>query len=400
MALDIMRMASHVRQGFEDGAERKRKETTRKLLGMSMQGDQDSLKQLYGVDPAAAQQVQTQQQAMHKEVADLMWRGATAIKQAPPEQKAQIYAAVRAEVAKHPESREWTAMLPPQYDPAQVDPAVDQLLAQTGLYQDQGANETWMNGGNGTMISNRGNSKPIEGYVQKPVGGKQPAQPDFPRKLADEEIVTMANKMREAGAPDEYIQNFMVAQQSMPDVSQFQPSPAVRNTAPRMSPIQEKITSRNAPPKPPTSTAAKASKQAAVMQAQLPALQRRIDRLQEASDAMKGAMFDGGPFDAYALSLTKENSELKSAAAQLKPLLMSFIRVPGIGAQSDLEAKLDSLQYPDASQPPDVRNKNIQELKLFIKDLTDAMNGGGVVQPVSPQAPANPSGKKDYSGLF
>lgn len=136
-----------------------------------------------------------------------------------------------------------------------------------------------------------------------------------------------------------------------------------------------------------TAAAAKASKANAVMKAQLPALQRRIERLQQASDAING-MFDGGPLDQYALKLSPANSELESAAAQLKPVLMSFVRVPGIGAQSDLEARLDSLQYPDASQPPAVRNKNIQELKLFIKDLTDAMNGADAA-PTAPKKPVD-----------
>lgn len=136
MPLDIMNMTDRIMDSFEYGAEKKRKEKGRTLMGLAMQGNKNAAQQLYSVDPAAAQQVQTQQKAMHAEVANLMWRGATAIKQAPPERKAQIYAAVRAEVAKHPQSAEWTAMLPEQYDPAQVDPAVDQLLAQTGLYQD------------------------------------------------------------------------------------------------------------------------------------------------------------------------------------------------------------------------------------------------------------------------
>lgn len=268
MATNIMDIGRYVQQGFEDGAERKRRNEGRRLMGLAAQGDREAVKQLYAVDPAAAQQAQQQQKAMHQEVANLMWRGATAIKQAPPEQKAAIYSAVRAEVAKHPQSLEWTAMLPEQYDPAQVDPAVDQLLAQTGLYQgqqgptDQPAQLRFFDGlmqragyGQGSPEYNQaarifanldpkaraqivesadgynvvgfggGNSPTSSPVMQggQPPAASPPAQPDwsFPKKMSDNEILAIANKMSAGGAPKQAILNFINAQKFMPDMEEF-----------------------------------------------------------------------------------------------------------------------------------------------------------------------------------
>lgn len=121
--------------------------------------------------------------------------------------------------------------------------------------------------------------------------------------------------------------------------------------------------------------------------ANLPALARRLQRLSEASDAING-MFDGGPMDKYAIGLTPQVSELESAAAQVRPLLTALTRVPGVGSQSDLEARLDGLQYPDVSQPPATRKKNIAELQQFVKDLSDAYKS---IATMGNGAPASPN---------
>lgn len=469
MALDIMRMASHVQKGFEDGANRKRESEGRRLIALAAQGDKEATKQLYSVDPAAAQQMQTQQKAMDAEVANLMWRGATAIKNATPDQKPAIYSAVLAEVAKHPKSGEWTAMLPPQYDPATVDPAVDQLLARTGLYQDtaKASEQPALVRGFDEMMVRLGAKPGSEEYVKAArvwanldpkakvqilqdagggfnaveAGGGQPAtatpvitggapapsapaptESPFPKKMSDAEIMAMANKMAAAGAPEQAIQGFINAQKSMPDMAEFA---SVTNVPPASAPTQGQ--QLMGPKKGPAGNGSYSQLSAAEVQAmglpagtvaqrgpngqvsviskpeakktkeisadviknaaQLPALARRIDRLAQASEKITG-MLDGGKFDQYLISATNEATELESAAAQLRPLLLSFVRVPGIGSQSDLEARLDGMQYPDISQPPATRQRNIDELRKFIVDLSNAyksMAGNGA-------APAAPSG--------
>ena len=122
---------------FVQDQERKRQETTRKLFGEALQNKPDALTQLYGVDPATALKAKEQTQTMQKESAQLAWQAASAMHNAAPEQKATTYASIHAEMMKHPELGAWVKDLPAQYDPATVDPIVQGIIAQTGIYQDQ-----------------------------------------------------------------------------------------------------------------------------------------------------------------------------------------------------------------------------------------------------------------------
>ena len=133
--------------------------------------------------------------------------------------------------------------------------------------------------------------------------------------------------------------------------------------------------------------------------AQLPSLLRRVDRVAQASEKLGLPGMDGGPIDQYALGVSESGQELESAVGQLRSMLMPFVRVPGVGSQSDLEARLDGLQYPDASQPPAVRARNIAELQKFIADLSRVYStvikgeqGGG-------QAPVQVRNADDYNRL-
>ena len=137
-------------------------------------------------------------------------------------------------------------------------------------------------------------------------------------------------------------------------------------------------------PKPAAQKQAQAD--AVKLYAQLPALKRRIQRVADASGNLGMFGLDGGPLDQFALRYTEGGSELESSVGQLRATLLPFVRVPGVGSQSDLEARLDGLQYPGASQPPAVRKKNIDELNAFIRDLESAISnvakqGGGSAQP-------------------
>jgi hypothetical protein len=132
--------------------------------------------------------------------------------------------------------------------------------------------------------------------------------------------------------------------------------------------------------------------------AQLPSLLRRVDRVAQASEKLGIPGADGGPVDQYALKLSESGQELESAVGQLRSMLMPFVRVPGVGSQSDLEARLDGLQYPDASQPPAVRARNIAELQKFIADLSRAYSSTIKGEPGG-QAPVQVRNADDYNRL-
>ena len=227
---------------FVQDQERKRQETTRRLFGDALQNKPDALTQLYGVDPATALKAKEQNQGDRVKGAQFMHRAATVLKSAPDDQKPIVYSRLIQEAKNNPNVAEFTQGLPDQYDPS-IMQHVDGLIGMAGMYEDPPAQgqETWMNGGNGTMISNRGNSKPIEGYVQRPVGGARGGSSlsNLPRKLSDDEIAAQANQMVKSGMPDEQIQNWIVAQQSMPDVQMS--GVQLNNKPPKLSAIEQRV---------------------------------------------------------------------------------------------------------------------------------------------------------------
>lgn len=110
-------------------------------------------------------------------------------------------------------------------------------------------------------------------------------------------------------------------------------------------------------------------------QAKLPTVEaamRRIERLAQASENLGNWVADGGPLDGPILSNTKSGQELTQSGASLMPVLTALTRVPGIGAQSDLEQRLAQLQIPDPSMYPEVRAKAVAELRQFMQDLRQA----------------------------
>lgn len=128
---------------------------------------------------------------------------------------------------------------------------------------------------------------------------------------------------------------------------------------------------------------AKIKAQAATRLPQLAALGRRLERLSTAVNSISDNMiFTGGVVSEKVLPYTKEGRELEAAVSQVRPLLTALTRVPGIGSQSDLEARLDGLQYPQAGLPSESNAANVAELEAFITDLSAAYqslvgSGGG-----------------------
>lgn len=128
--------------------------------------------------------------------------------------------------------------------------------------------------------------------------------------------------------------------------------------------------------KPPAGAAAADAKMrqiAATKIPQLAALGRRMERLQTAVAAIAdNPLFTGGVVSGKALPYTDEGKELQSAVSQIQPMLLPLIRVPGVGSQSDLEARLDALQYPSADLPAETNAKNAAEIGQFVEDVQSA----------------------------
>lgn len=117
----------------------------------------------------------------------------------------------------------------------------------------------------------------------------------------------------------------------------------------------------------------KARVEAKVKMPRVAAALRRADRLGQAIETIsKGTFVNGGPADAKVLQYTDDGREVMAASAQLMPELQALTRVPGIGSQSDLEARLASLAMPSLEMPPEVNRRSQAELVAFINDLKAA----------------------------
>jgi hypothetical protein len=110
----------------------------------------------------------------------------------------------------------------------------------------------------------------------------------------------------------------------------------------------------------------------------LQAALRRLDRVKAASEKLSF----GGPVIGGVVGMTPDGQELDQANAQLLTELTALTRVPGVGAQSDLETRLANLQLPSSAMYPQVRANAIKELELFLGDLEAALtNVGGQGAP-------------------
>jgi hypothetical protein len=135
----------------------------------------------------------------------------------------------------------------------------------------------------------------------------------------------------------------------------------------------------------------KTIREAKMRMPRLNATLRRVDRLGQAVDGLsKNVIFDGGPMDAMALRYSKQGQEINAAAAQLMPELQALTRVPGIGSQSDLEARLASLALPSLEMSPEVNKRSHAELRAFVEDLKSAyaslLEGSGSPEQEKPAA--------------
>ncbi len=147
--------------------------------------------------------------------------------------------------------------------------------------------------------------------------------------------------------------------------------------------------------KPPASTANAAAQPAvAVKSAQLTNVERGLDRIDKAlaglSGGVLGGVADTGKLDQFVRGWTKEGQELQAAVGGIQNSMLALTRVPGVGAQSDLEAKIAALQYPSLDMPMESNIETLRNLRAFVNDLNQAIGS----QPRAQQTPQRRSTDK------
>lgn len=124
---------------------------------------------------------------------------------------------------------------------------------------------------------------------------------------------------------------------------------------------------------------------------------RGLGRIEQALKGLSGGLVNTGPLDQYATRYTKAGQELEAAVGGIQNSLLSLTRVPGIGSQSDLEARIAGMQYPSLEKDPEVNKRTVENLRAFIADLQQAYQladapVSGDTKPSSGVAPAAPGG--------
>lgn len=118
-----------------------------------------------------------------------------------------------------------------------------------------------------------------------------------------------------------------------------------------------------------------AQKEQSAIRAKVPQLQnaiRGMSRIETALGNLEGKLVNTGPMDAMLQKYTPAGQELDAAVGSIQNSVLALTRVPGIGSQSDLEARIASLQYPSLDKPPEVNRRTLDNLKLFMRDLAEA----------------------------
>lgn len=108
---------------------------------------------------------------------------------------------------------------------------------------------------------------------------------------------------------------------------------------------------------------------------QLNNVDRGLTRIDAALSKLAGNFVDTGPIDGQIMRLTPAGQELEAAVGAIQNDMLALTRVPGIGSQSDLEAKIANLKYPSIYNDPGVNARNVQQLKQFMQDLRAQIEG-------------------------
>lgn len=105
-------------------------------------------------------------------------------------------------------------------------------------------------------------------------------------------------------------------------------------------------------------------------QAQLADVQRGVQRVEAALNALDQSTVGTGPIARTAQQYLPAGQELETAVNAMNNSMLALTRVPGMGAQSDLEARIAGMRFPQLDREEGVNRRTLQDLKSFVADLS------------------------------
>lgn len=105
-------------------------------------------------------------------------------------------------------------------------------------------------------------------------------------------------------------------------------------------------------------------------QAQLADVRRGVERVRAALDALEQSRIGTGPIAQVSQRFLPAGQELETAVNAMNNSMLALTRVPGIGAQSDLEARIASMRFPQLDREESVNRRTLADLEAFVNDLS------------------------------
>ncbi len=105
-------------------------------------------------------------------------------------------------------------------------------------------------------------------------------------------------------------------------------------------------------------------------QAQLSDVQRGVARVEAALNALDQSRIGTGPAAQLAQRYLPAGQELETAVNAMNNTMLALTRVPGIGAQSDLEARIASMRFPQLDRDEAVNRRTLEDLKSYVQQLS------------------------------
>lgn len=146
-------------------------------------------------------------------------------------------------------------------------------------------------------------------------------------------------------------------------------------------------------------------------EARLNDVRRGAARVKEALKAYNDSWQSSGSGlpGSSALSATPRGQELQAAVEGMKDSMLALTRVPGIGSQSDYEARIAGMRYPQPGQYEATNKNSMDMLESFVKDLTGGAElanredrtsiGGASTQQATQSAPRQIQSAEEYNAL-
>lgn len=106
-----------------------------------------------------------------------------------------------------------------------------------------------------------------------------------------------------------------------------------------------------------------------VRAAQLNDVRRGVDRVRAALDALDRSRVGTGPLAQFGQQYMEAGQELETAVNAMNNSMLALTRVPGMGAQSDLEARIASMRFPQLGREESVNRRTLQDLEQFVNEL-------------------------------